>query len=777
MAKPPANPLAPTTRVLLALTDPGCRRAVRRALTRDGHMVLACRGDNRGLGAPGVVVGDWPLPAALARTWSPSEGIPFVAVVAAGDRAGAMDALRAGATDCVLGPARPADVCLRVAAILGRMPAAEHADPEPESCAEGSSGARLLDALPAGLAVLGPEGSVWQVNAALCRLTGRDRERLLGVQIGRADLFGPDLARVEALFRRARSGGQAADHLEMRTAGGDRPVAVSVTATRDDTGTVSAYVMSVRSPSDRESIEEALGRLAKAVAAADADVMGTIACEAAGLVDAETGVLVRATDDGPVVVGSWGVAAPSVGTHLGPGDPRRAIAAVVRPDGGSAAVAVVPLYVAGRRWGRLAVAGSRHQGHDARMRLERFAQVAAMAAADAEGRDGVAAVERDALTGLLTHSAFFARLGREIRSAARERRPLCLTVVDIDGLKRVNDLHGHPVGDRVVAEVARRLREAGGPAHVVGRLGGEEFGWLMPSQDLARALAVVRGAVRAVSGRTFGTAGRLTASFGVAAFSGTPGETPEDLHRQAEVALHWAKISGGDRCAAYSFEIAEEVFARQAAMPAEAPSLRAMRALAWAVDARDPHTHRHSARVADLSVRIASALGWTVERATQLREAGLVHDVGKIAVPDAILFKPGRLTAAEYEVVKRHAAVGAQIVADVLSAEQAAWVRSHHERWDGRGYPDGLAGEEIPEEARVLALADAWDVMVSARSYKAPITLEAALDEVRGCAGTQFWPDAVGALARLLEAGVLGAEAEDEDEVPPILEAARLATA
>jgi putative nucleotidyltransferase with HDIG domain len=191
-----------------------------------------------------------------------------------------------------------------------------------------------------------------------------------------------------------------------------------------------------------------------------------------------------------------------------------------------------------------------------------------------------------------------------------------------------------------------------------------------------------------------------------------------------------------------------------------------MRALAWAVDAKDPYTHRHSARVADLAVRLATALGWTLTRAAQLREAGLVHDVGKIAVPDVVLFKPGPLTAEERRQINSHAEVGARIVADVLSAEQAAWVRGHHERWDGTGYPDGLAGEDIPEEARVLALADSWDVIVSSRSYQAGRHLDEALAEVRRCSGGQFWPVAVEALERLVAAGAITASDAETPGTP-----------
>jgi HD-GYP domain-containing protein (c-di-GMP phosphodiesterase class II) len=132
-----------------------------------------------------------------------------------------------------------------------------------------------------------------------------------------------------------------------------------------------------------------------------------------------------------------------------------------------------------------------------------------------------------------------------------------------------------------------------------------------------------------------------------------------------------------------------------------------------------------------------------------------VHDVGKIAVPDAILFKPDQLTRDEFRRVRAHAALGAEIVADVLSPAQVAWVRGHHERWDGRGYPDGLAGDGIPEGARILTLADAWDVMTSQRPYGVPLSREDALAECRRCSGAQFWPAVVAALERTLAEGGL----------------------
>ncbi|HET6690254.1 MAG TPA: diguanylate cyclase, partial [Miltoncostaeaceae bacterium] len=418
--------------------------------------------------------------------------------------------------------------------------------------------------------------------------------------------------------------------------------------------------------------------------------------------------------------------------------------------------------VDGARWGCVVVAPARGRALPAGLYevLESMADLAAGAVIGDRARRMVAArTGADPLTGLAGPQAFADELSREVERVRRYGGPLSLVLLDVDGFRRVNDRHGTGVADAVLRGVGELMSAHVRAGDALGRTGGDEFAWLLPHAGPDHARDAAARLRRAIAETPFPEVGYLTTSVGIATAEG-PDDTA-DLHRQAEVALHWAKVSGRNRAMAYSFAVAEEVFAHRGGDRAEAPSLRAMRALAWAVDAKDPYTHRHSARVADLAVRIAAALGWPVTRAAQLREAGLVHDVGKIAVPDAILFKPGPLTDAEREAVTAHAAVGARIVADVLSAEQAAWVRSHHERWDGTGYPDRLAGEEIPEEARILALSDSWDVIVSSRSYQAGRGADAALAEVRRCAGTQFWPVAVDALARLVAAGaVTGGDAE-----------------
>jgi len=180
-----------------------------------------------------------------------------------------------------------------------------------------------------------------------------------------------------------------------------------------------------------------------------------------------------------------------------------------------------------------------------------------------------------------------------------------------------------------------------------------------------------------------------------------------------------------------------------------------LRALARAIDAKDPTTREHSERVAQLAESLARNLGWPAKRASRLREAALVHDVGKIGIPDAVLLKPSALTLEEYETVKEHALLSAQIVEGVLSDEQVGWVRAHHERPDGSGYPDGLAAGQIPEGAAIIALADSWDVMTAPRLYSRPMDPAVALAECRELVGRQFDGDCVTALERLYERGGL----------------------
>jgi diguanylate cyclase (GGDEF)-like protein/putative nucleotidyltransferase with HDIG domain len=298
---------------------------------------------------------------------------------------------------------------------------------------------------------------------------------------------------------------------------------------------------------------------------------------------------------------------------------------------------------------------------------------------------------------------------------------VALAVLDLDGFKRVNDVHGHVAGDAVLREAALRLASRAREGDVLARLGGEEFGWLMPETDGMEAWQAAERARAAMAGADFPEVGRVTISGGVCDLARA--DDPLDLYRRADAALYWAKRNGRDVVFLYTPEAMAALGQEErAAKVRREQAFQSIRVLARVVDAKDPSTRRHSERVAGLAAALAEGLGWPAPRVALLTEAALVHDVGKIAVPDAILFKPERLSAAEMVKVANHSALGAEMISDLMTPEQTSWVRGHHERWDGSGYPDGLAGEDVPEAARILHLADAWDVMMSARPYVAPMT-------------------------------------------------------
>jgi putative two-component system response regulator len=169
-----------------------------------------------------------------------------------------------------------------------------------------------------------------------------------------------------------------------------------------------------------------------------------------------------------------------------------------------------------------------------------------------------------------------------------------------------------------------------------------------------------------------------------------------------------------------------------------------LHALTATIDAKDPYTCGHSNRVAIISKRLAESMGLPAQRVQQIYLAGLMHDIGKIGVPESVLCNPGRLTPQEYEAVKKHPALGAKILGGIRQLDDViAGILYHHERLDGRGYPQGLYGDEVPLDARIIGLADCFDAMSSDRTYRKALPLEAVVNEVRKCAGTQFAPEVV----------------------------------
>ena len=490
----------------------------------------------------------------------------------------------------------------------------------------------------------------------------------------------------------------------------------------------------------RRNAEEqrALRRLATAVAAETPleQVFALAAHEAAMLAGGRLALVTCVDDAGSeVVAGAWPASARSLPAEV------------------TGANVSVPVRIDGRLWGAVSAVDSVAGGFepDARERLGRAAELVELAIVNAEVRRRLAEqASSDPLTGLANHRVFHERLQEEVARAQRHHRPLALAVIDLDHFKRVNDLHGHQTGDRVLCEVAGRLS-----AHVRGgdlfaRVGGEEFAWLMPETDDLAAFSVAERARASVATLGLGEVGRLTVSAGVCDLetAGTAGE----LFRFADEALYLAKSHGRDVTFRYSREAAESAQALRSDNERSA-ALLALEALARAVDARDPHESMHSERVAELAERIALAAGWTAADARSLRQTALLHDVGKIGAADDVLAKPGPLTGDERARMTGHAELGERMAAGALTDVQLSWIRGHHERWDGGGYPDGLVGDEIPEGACFICIADAWDAMTSPRVYSSALSPDEALEEVRRNAGLQFSPVAADALAQVVLAG------------------------
>lgn len=298
-------------------------------------------------------------------------------------------------------------------------------------------------------------------------------------------------------------------------------------------------------------------------------------------------------------------------------------------------------------------------------------------------------------------------------------------------------------------QAARLLEEGARAGDVLGRIGGDEFALLLPETSAEDALPIAERWAAEFRIAPVGVAAHLTMSAGVCDLTHANGS--RELLRLADGALYWAKSQGRDTVVVYSPEVVSEFSdSDRADHMQHIQSLMAIRSLARSIDAKDSPNEEHSEQVATFVRRLAEAAGWPLVRVAALAEAARIHDVGKICIPEKILLKPAALTPDEYELVKEHAALGAQMARDALSDEQVLWIEQHHERFDGAGYPNGLLGEQISEGAALLALADSWDVMTTARSYSSAKPEREALAECLSLAGSQFSPTACKALASIL---------------------------
>ena len=340
------------------------------------------------------------------------------------------------------------------------------------------------------------------------------------------------------------------------------------------------------------------------------------------------------------------------------------------------------------------------------------------------------AATRDSLTGLANHRAFHECLDRLVEAGAG----FSLAIVDLDGLKQTNDTRGHQAGDELLEGLARALA-AVSPDGRAFRIGGDEFALVVEGGTAIDAFGVAQDLRERVAGATVGVAERR------------PDEEKHGLIRRADLALISAKRTHRE-VLVYSADM--ELAAGVDLPPDERHLSTLATALARAVDAKDSYTRSHCETVAELCVLIASELGLDAERVARIRIAGLLHDVGKIGISDAILQKPAALTAEEAAVMRTHPDLGAHIVSAAELYEEAGWILHHHERLDGRGYPDAVGGDDVPLESRIIMVADAFEAMTSDRPYRPRRPVDEALAELERHSGTQFDPACITALRSIL---------------------------
>src|SRR4051812_22300255 len=346
----------------------------------------------------------------------------------------------------------------------------------------------------------------------------------------------------------------------------------------------------------------------------------------------------------------------------------------------------------------------------------------------------------DPRTRLLTLDAFRGDAEIALAHAARDGRPVALAVVDIDGFRAMNARHGARAADAALRAVARRLRRLVRAGDLLGRTGADEIAVLMPGTALRGAESCCERLIAALADARVPGAGAVTVSAGVAAAgAGGDGITIDALLANASAGVDVARAEGGARTA-----VRPDEGHPGGGAPRHADVIEA---LSTALLERDRYTGEHSECVVDLARDVARAIGVGEIEVERIAAAALVHDVGKVAIPDRVLHKPAPLDDAEWLLMRDHPVIGERILRTIPGMGAVARiVRHEHERFDGRGYPDGIAGEDIPIGSRVILACDAYHAMTSDRPYRAAMAHDDAVAELVRAAGTQFDPRVVTAL-------------------------------
>ena len=361
------------------------------------------------------------------------------------------------------------------------------------------------------------------------------------------------------------------------------------------------------------------------------------------------------------------------------------------------------------------------------------------------------AARSDPLTQLKNRLALDQEVYEQLEVARRGEGRLTVVVGDLDHFKWVNDQLGHRAGDRALVRVARILASHRRAGDTVARTGGEEFTLLLPNSSEHDAYLAAERLRTAVATEFASDPVPLTFSFGVATYP-DHGGTADAVIESADQALYAAKALGRNRSIIFNREISAIFAPEGGGRGLDASHLPTLLTLTEALDIRDAGTANHSRTVGRYCALIAEQLGMPPDHVERVQMAGRLHDIGKIGVPNAVLQKPGPLGSREMAQVRTHPEIGAEVLAGKGLEDLRSWVVAHHERPDGKGYPERLTDAEIPVEAKIIAVADAYEAMTADRVYRTGIGSKAARVELLRCAGTQFDPRVIAAFMGVLDA-------------------------
>ncbi len=368
----------------------------------------------------------------------------------------------------------------------------------------------------------------------------------------------------------------------------------------------------------------------------------------------------------------------------------------------------------------------------------------------------------DPLTGLPNHRTMMDQMEKELEHCQRTQESCAVVFIDLDHFKHINDTWGHRAGDAVLREASSRLKKSIRKGDVVGRYGGEEFVLLLSNTNLQdarqtaerfRATIADEPCILVPGEETLnGSSISFTASIGVAVY-GEHGNTREALIEAADRAMYYAKQTGRNQVCQAGEEKDLTAQILSGISQGQFTETIGVKTLSAVATIHDGKTSAHANRMVRLAEETARGLGRTEEEIHLVRLAALFHDIGKIGIPDAILHKPGPLTEEEWTVMRRHPVLGQHILEQVggLFELLSHIVVAHHEHWDGRGYPHGLAQEAIPLGARILTVVDSYDAMTSERPYRKPLPVTYARTELQRCAGSQYDPHVVEVFLQVLD--------------------------